>query len=119
MENKEVNLLDQVFVHSERYQYECSEEGIVTVLEPQDHKIQKFFRKIGFKIVENKRMELDAYGSYVYLLIDGKRTVREIGTELKAKYPEAGEYLYERLQAYLNGLYGYCHYIELVTEEQK
>lgn len=115
MKKQEVNLMDQVFAHSEKYPYLCDENGIVTVLEPQDHKIQRFLRKIGFSIPENKKMKLDAYGSYVYLQIDGTKTVEEIGVALAQKYEGAAEQLYERLCPYIRTLYGHFHYIELVS----
>lgn len=117
MKKQELNLMDQVFVHSEKYPYLCDENGIVTILEPQNHKIQRFLRKIGFSIPENKKMELDAYGSYVYLLINGERTVTEIGEALSQKYEGAAEQLYERLCPYIRSLYGHFHYIELASEK--
>lgn len=117
MKKQELNLMDQVFVHSEKFSFLCDENGIVTVLEPQNHKIQRFLRKVGFSISENRKMKLDEYGSYVYLQIDGKKTVKEIGEALSAKHEGAAEQLYERLCPYIRTLYGHFHYIELVSEK--
>ena len=58
----------------------------MTILEKQDHKIQKFFRKLKFKIPEHKKISLDEYGSCVFLQIDGKKTVKDIGENLEVKY---------------------------------
>ena len=118
MKKDNPNHLDQVYVHSEKFPYECDENGIVTVLEPQEHLIQRAFRKIGAKIPKYKKMELDEYGSFVYLQIDGEKTVREIGEALKQKHKGAGDQLYERLCKYLEALDGQFHYIRLVSQEK-
>ncbi|WP_172620008.1 PqqD family peptide modification chaperone, partial [Clostridioides difficile] len=41
------------------------------------------------------KIELDEYSSFVFLQIDGQRTVREIGKNLEAKYGEESHPLYE------------------------
>ena len=57
MDNEE--LLNMRFKICDNLQYEVDEEGIVTILEKQDHKIQRFFRKLKFKIPMYKRTSLD------------------------------------------------------------
>lgn len=110
------DFLKQVFTHSEKYPFSCDEYGIVTVLEPQDHLIQRVFRKIGAKIPQNRKIELDEYGSFVYLQIDGEKSVEQIGEALKERYEEAGEQLYERLCTYLDALCNQYHYIRVVSQ---
>lgn len=82
MDNDE--LLNMRFKICDNLQYEVDEEGIVTILEKQDHKIQRFFRKLKFKIPMYKRTTLDEYGSEVFLQINGTNTVKEIGEALEA-----------------------------------
>jgi hypothetical protein len=53
---------------------------------------------------EHIRVKLDDLGSAVWKLIDGKRSVREIGEELKAQFGEGAEPLYERLTEFLKVL---------------
>ena len=118
MGKNNTEFLKQVFVHSEKFPFTCDEKGVVTVLEPQEHLIQRAFRKVGFKIPENKKMELDEYGSFVYLQIDGKKNVEQIGQALKERYEEAGEQLYERLCTYLKALHEQYHYICAVSQEK-
>ena len=112
MSSKIDRLLEVVFQTSDRFPYEVGKDGIVTVLEKQDHKIQCFFRKLRFRIPEYKKTDLDAFGSYVFLQIDGNRTVREIGENLETRYGDQVQPLYERLSLFLNYLSGNCHYIE-------
>lgn len=110
--NKEV--LNLVFKKSENIEYEVSSEGIVTILEKQDHKVQNFFRKLKFKIPMYKKMELDEYGSFIFLQIDGKKNVKELGIKLEEKYGEESHPLYERLLLFLNHIDVNCHYIEKI-----
>ncbi|WP_250675331.1 PqqD family peptide modification chaperone [Paraclostridium ghonii] len=111
MENNE-DVLNLVFKKSENVEYEVSEDGVVTILEKQNHKIQNFFRKLKFKIPMYKKMELDKYGSYIFLQIDGKKSVKEIGENLELKYGEEIHPIYERLLLFLNHINVNCQYIE-------
>ncbi|MBP1743354.1 MAG: hypothetical protein H6Q58_332 [Firmicutes bacterium] len=108
--NEEV--LSIVYKIQDGLEYEVSEEGIATILEKQDHAVQKLFRKLKFRIPEYKKTSLDEYGSCVFLLIDGRRTVRDIGESLEARYCDKAYPLYERLLLFLNHIDVNCHYIE-------
>ena len=110
--NEEV--LSLIFKISDRLEYRVKADGIVTILEKQDHKIQRFFRKLRFRIPEYKKTDLDAYGSYAFLQIDGSRTVKEIGENLEAKFGDQVHPLYERLLLFLNHIDVNCHYIEKI-----
>ncbi|WP_170074842.1 PqqD family protein [Paraclostridium dentum] len=113
MKNNE-EVLNLVFKKSENIEYEVSSEGIVTILEKQDHKVQNFFRKLKFKIPMYKKMELDEYGSFIFLQIDGKKNVKELGIKLEEKYGGESHPLYERLLLFLNHIDVNCHYIEKI-----
>lgn len=112
MDNDE--LLNMVFKKCDNIKYEVDEEGIVTVFEKQDHKIQKFFRKLKFKIPMYRKITFDEYSSEVFTLIDGVKTVKEIGESLEFKFGEKVEPLYERLLTFLNHIYLNCNYIEKI-----
>jgi hypothetical protein len=60
-------------------------------------------------------MELDEYSSEVFLLIDGNRTVEEIGIHLERKFGDKINPLYERLLVFLNHIDINCKYIEKVN----
>ncbi|WP_419741621.1 PqqD family protein [Paraclostridium dentum] len=113
MKNNE-EVLNLVFKKSENIEYEVSSDGIVTILEKQDHKVQNFFRKLKFKIPMYKKMELDEYGSFIFLQIDGEKNVEELGIKLEEKYGEESHPLYERLLLFLNHIDVNCHYIEKI-----
>jgi hypothetical protein len=112
MHKNNQDILSIIFKISDGLEYEVSTDNIVTMLEKQDNSIQRFFRKLKFAIPEYKKTSLDEYGSYAFLLIDGMKTVKEIGANLEAKYGEQAHPLYERLLLFLNHIDVNCHYIE-------
>ena len=112
MDRNNQEILSMIFKISDGLTYEVDQDNLVTMLIKQDHEIQKFFRKLKFRIPEYKKTTLDEYGSYVFLLIDGMRTVQDIGENLEAKYGDKSHPLYERLLLFLNHIHVNCHYIE-------
>ena len=111
-DNEEI--LNLKFRICDNLNYKIDDNGIVTVLEKQDHKIQKFFRKLKFKIPLYKEITLDEISSEVFLQIDGDKTVKEIVDNLEKKYGEKVNPLYERLLIFLNHIYINCEYIEKI-----
>ena len=89
-------------------------EGIVTIVKNEDHPIQNFFRKLHFKIPAKSYLELDKYGSFVFLAIDGHTSVYQIGQRLAEQFSEADEYRYSRLIMYLNQIANVNHLVERV-----
>lgn len=112
MDNDEI--LNMRFKICDNIEYEVDGNGIVTVLEKQDHKIQRFFRKLKVKIPMYKKITFDEYSSEVFLQIDGNKTVKEIGEELEAKFGDKVQPLYERLLVFLNHIDINCKYIERI-----
>ena len=112
MLNNNEEVLNIVFKISEQIKYEVDENNIVTMIEKQDHKIQRFFRKLKIRIPEYKKISLDEYGSFIILQIDGYKTVKEIGENLEKKFGECTYPLYERLLLFLNHIEVNSHYIE-------
>jgi hypothetical protein len=96
------NQLDTVFLINEQLDYETDDRRLVTVLRKQDHWIQRCARKLRFRIPAYRRIEMDDFASFVFLSIDGRRTVKEIGELLAEQYGEQINPLYERLLMFLN-----------------
>ncbi|WP_133015968.1 PqqD family peptide modification chaperone [Clostridium cuniculi] len=111
-DNEEI--LNLKFRICDNLNYKIDDNGIVTVLEKQDHKIQKFFRKLKFKIPLYKEITLDEISSEVFTQIDGVKTVKEIGECLEVKFGDKVNPLYERLLVFLNHIYVNCNYIEKI-----
>jgi hypothetical protein len=109
------DVLNIIYKTSDNLEYEVDKDDIVTILHKQDHKIQRFFRKLKFRIPEYKKISLDEYGSFVFSQIDGKKTVSDIGKALEVKYGEEAHPIYERLLLFLNHIEVNCHYIEKIN----
>jgi len=108
-------VLNIIFKITDDLEYEVGKDSVVTILEKQDHVVQKFFRKLKFSIPEYKKTSLDEYASCVFLQIDGRNTVKNIGENLEAKYGDKAHPLYERLLLFLNHIEVNCHYIEKIN----
>lgn len=108
---QEENLLDIVFAINPDLIYSVNDDKIVTIEIPQNHPIQRFFRKLRVKIPQTQKIELDEIGSFVFLSIDGKCTVKEVGEQLHNAYGEEVEPLWKRLSQYLDIMEKKCHYI--------
>ena len=111
-DNEEI--LNLKFRICDNVNYKIDDNGIVTVFEKQDHKIQKFFRKLRFKIPLYKEITLDEISSEVFTQIDGIKTVKEIGESLEVKFGDKVNPLYERLLVFINHIYINCNYIEKI-----
>lgn len=114
MLNKNEEILNIIYKISDKLEYEVDKDNIVTILKKQDYRIQKFFRKLKLKIPQYTKISLDEYGSYTFLQIDGKKTIRDIGEKLEAKYGDEVRPLYERILLFLNHIDVNCHYIEKI-----
>jgi hypothetical protein len=76
--------------------------GTITILVPRFRgAIGQGFCRV-FRVAPWINVNLDAYGSLVWIAIDGRRTVRELGEKLKTQYGEDVEPLYGRLAEFLS-----------------
>lgn len=107
-------LLDMRFKILDKIEFEIDDNKSVTILEKQNHKIQKFFRKLKFNIPMYKRTKLDELGSAVFVGIYENKTVREIGEGLESQFGEKVQPIYERLLVFINHIYLNLKYIEKV-----
>lgn len=92
---KKKNYLDYIPSISNRNTWD-EEDGIVTI-----HMAHKgFYHRIAqmvFKKPKVSHIKLDEFGSFVWLNIDGKKSVYDISMLVKEKFGEKAEPLYERL----------------------
>ena len=114
MSNKKKNYLDFVPAISKRNTWD-EENGKVTV-----HMVNKgFYHAIAQKFFHTPRVShiaLDEYGSFVWLSIDGVKTVGQIAELLKSNYGDKAEPLYDRLVKYMQILYN-NRFIEYVRKD--
>lgn len=96
--------LDTVYRISERLDYEVDEQRQVVVLRQQDHWIQRWARRLKFAIPACRRIALDDFASFVFLTIDGHRSVKEIGSLMAEAFGNRIDPLYPRLLMFLDHL---------------
>ncbi|MGN1304029.1 MAG: PqqD family protein [Oscillospiraceae bacterium] len=99
----ERNYLDLIPVHSAKLSFEKDESGRVTIVVEN----KGFFNSILQKIAKKPRftrIDLQGQGSFVWLCIDGKKTVYEIAQDVRKKFGEEAEPLYDRLVTYMHTL---------------
>jgi len=108
------DILNLVYKINDDLEFKVNDENTVTIIEKQNHKIQNFFRRLHFNIPEYRNVKLDEYSSYVFLQINGKNTVKEIGENLDEAYGESTYPLYERLLLFLNHIDVNCNYIKKI-----
>lgn len=118
-EKELVNPLKAKFKVMDRIKVTEDESGIVTLWQPQDHKIQKLLRRLKLKIPEYTTLTLDEYGSFVIKQIDGATTVETIGIHLKEQFGSSVEPLYERLIPYMEYLAKNCRLIERAPQSPR
>ena len=105
------NYLDLVFVRNPKYKWDTDEDGEVTIYIENTGLFNRLAQKL-LKKPKVSQLHLQGQGNYVWTLIDGERTVFDIGVKLKERFGDDAEPLYQRLVQYLKTLedYGFIHH---------
>lgn len=104
------NYLERKPSRPEGISWSVDEKGIVTL----DIENTGAFNRIAQKILKKPKVthiHLDKTGSFVWPLLDGEKTIIELGKDVEAEFGEKANPLYERLAKYFQILDGY-HFIE-------
>ena len=104
MAKKKENYLDFIPVVNGQNTWDRGEDGVVTI-----HMVNRgFYNTLAQKLFHTPRVshiKLDEYGSFLWMRIDGVKTVGQLALELKEAYGERAEPLYERLVKYMQILH--------------
>lgn len=103
MNNQEVSFLDMVPIKNPTIYWEMTPAGYVRVLVEERGFISKC-KKIFTGTPVRSQVVLDKFGSFIWVKMDGKRTVEEIGTLLYQQFGEETEPLEERLEDHFMAL---------------
>jgi len=101
-QQKTINLLKLVPVRN--IKWNKNDEGLVVLLKP---KIKNpFFAKHILPRLKHPyyKIRLDSVGSFIWERCDGQRAVQEVAEDMKAKFGEQVEPLYDRLNLFLQSL---------------
>ena len=93
------NYLERKPSRPEGISWAVDEKGIVTL----DIENTGVFNRIAQKILNNPKVthiHLDETGSFVWPLLDGEKTIIELGKDVEAEFGEKANPLYERLAKY-------------------
>ncbi|MBE5939164.1 MAG: PqqD family protein [Lachnospiraceae bacterium] len=104
--NNQENLLNKIPVLNEDIQWKSDDDGKVTVYIENSGFYNRLAQKL-FKKPRLTQIHLDDIGSFIWLCIDGKRDIMDIGRLLEKRYKEKANPLYERLAKYIQMLEGY------------
>jgi len=108
------NYLDYVPTHA-NLKFEMNESGQVTLFVEN----KGFFHKMAQLLLKKPKISqvhLEEMGSFIWPLIDGKRSIYDIAVLVKEQYGEKAEPLYNRLVQYMKNLeaYGFISFIKMV-----
>ena len=116
MAKKKENYLDFIPVVNGQNTWDRGEDGVVTI-----HMVNRgFYNTLAQKLFHTPRVshiKLDEYGSFLWMRIDGVKTVGQLALELKEAYGEKAEPLYDRLVKYMQILRNY-RFILFVGRDQ-
>lgn len=100
MAKKKESYLDFIPVVNGQNTWDRGEDGVVTI-----HMVNRgFYNTLAQKLFHTPRVshiKLDEYGSFLWMRIDGVKTVGQLALELKEAYGEKAEPLYDRLVKYM------------------
>lgn len=113
---KQKNYLDLIPVRAEGLAWTRDDEDIV-VLEVENTGVFNRIAQKCFKRPKVTKVHMEAFGSFLWPLIDGERTVKELADLLKERFGEEAEPLYPRVAKYMQIMESY-HFISLVSGER-
>lgn len=105
------NYLDLIPVRAEGLAWIRDDEDIV-VLEVENTGIFNRIAQKLFKRPKVTKVHMEQFGSFLWPLINGERTVKELADLLKERFGEEAEPLYPRVAKYMQIMESY-HFISL------
>lgn len=100
------NYLEKIPVRPEWLRWSADESGAVTL----DIENKGFVNRIAQKLLKKPKVShihLDEMGSFIWPLIDGKKSVLDISVPFEAHFGEKAQPLYERIAKYFQILESY------------
>lgn len=104
--NLDKNYLEKIPVHPENIPWKTDENGIVTLEIENKGAMNRIAQKL-FRKPKVSYIHLDKTGSFVWPLIDGKKSITDLGKEVDAHFGEEAHPLYERLATFFSILDSY------------
>lgn len=115
MKNKE-NYLEKIPVHSEDLNWSADENGMITLDIENKGIVNRLAQKL-LKKPKVSHIHLDEFGSYIWQIIDGEKSIIDIGVKVGEHFGEKANPLYERLAKYFQTLENY-KFIKWIDKEK-
>ena len=114
------NYLERIPKRSSYIEWKTDKDGIVTLEIENTGWANRIAQKL-FKRPKISYVHLDKLGSFVWPLIDGDKTITELGKLVDEKFGEDAHPLYERLARYFQILdsYHFISWLNLETDKSK
>ena len=112
---RQQNYLDLIPERALELSWSKDEEGIVTLEVENTGIFNRIVQKL-FKRPKYTKVHMEKYGSFLWPLIDGERTVMELADLQKEEFGEEVEPLYPRVVKYMQIMESY-HFIKLKEEK--
>ena len=106
------NYLERIPARPNSIKWKTDDKGIVTLKIENTGWANRLAQKL-FDRPQYSQIHLDKLGSFVWPLLDGERTITELGKLVEAQFGEEAHPLYERLARYFQILDSY-HFIEWI-----
>jgi len=100
------NFVDYIYAKNPSLEWETDSNGNVTLLKEN----KGFFNLLAQKLLGKPRVSqihMEEMGSFIWPLIDGKKSVYKIGKYVSEHFGDDAEPLYERLSVYMKMLEDY------------
>ncbi len=95
------NFLDFIPSKNEKVRWIVLEDGIVQIQIDRNSWLDKVVRFF-FKTPTMMKIDLDEFGSYIWVSIDGVKNIEDIAMGFRDEFGDKVEPLYERLGSYVN-----------------
>ncbi|MDE7133569.1 MAG: PqqD family protein [Lachnospiraceae bacterium] len=103
---QQVNYLDLIPERAAKLTWSEDEEGMI-ILEVENTGVFNRIAQKLFKRPKYTKVHMEKYGSFLWPLIDGERTVMELADLQKAQFGEEVEPLYPRVAKYMQIMESY------------
>lgn len=111
LKKQKKNYLDLIPVQAEGLAWTRDDEDIVVLEVENTGAFNRIAQKL-FKRPKVTKVHMEQFGSFLWPLIDGERTVKDLADLLKERFGEEAEPLYPRVAKYMQIMESY-HFISL------
>ena len=103
---KSENYLERIPVKNELFRYTVGEDGLVTIEVDNKGLFNRIAQKL-FKKPKFTHIHLDEIGSFVWPMIDGEKSIADMGEPMEQHFGDKAKPTYERLAKFFQILDSY------------